>query len=192
MINFIKKYQLLIFLSFLLGILIFIKIFLRVSETGNISPLLTPTPTISISANLKDIIPGKTTKNELDNKLGQPIKIEESLNYDVYSYLSENKNWPNQIYVPKKEDKVSLIKEYFPQEKYSQFIEKYGQPEKELYNSHSQAGFSVFVFAQKGVAITADSNSEIVLEVWYFSPTTLEDFLSTLGKDLTLSPSQRF
>lgn len=193
MLNFLKKYWVFILLAFLIGLILFLKFFFRVKEEENYLPTPSPTPTIiSNFPNWQNLFPGLTSKKELEDKFGPPIKKEDSPTQEIYYYSSEKENWPNQIFVSKEEEKIELIKEYFPKEKYEQFLKNYGSSEKEMYNSYFQAGFSVFVFAKNGVAIVANQNSGLVLEVWYFPPTDLSTFLSHWGKDLILTPPQKF
>jgi len=181
--NFLKKYWLLIFLAFLATVLLIVKILLKTAQT------------LPVGENSwKGITPNISTKNELEKNLGQPINLEKKEEQTILYYPSENEDWPAEIYVSNKNNKVELIKNLnpFSNENYQYFINKFGPPNKELFGPHQGAGFSVFVFLDKGVAIVSNPESGIVLEVWYFSPTTLENFLKFFGKELTLTPTERF
>lgn len=204
MINLFRKRWYLIILAFLATILFILKYLLKESSLPQTTPklhselsptiIITPAESLISSSSDLNIISGVLTKYDLEQKLGQPTKIEANNNYLIYYYPSENENWPTQIYLSEKENKVVASKRFFPSqgETYQSFVQKYGVPDKEFFGPHEGAGFSVYLFLKKGVAIVSNSDSGIVLEIWTFIPTSLEDFLSSWGKDLSLSPTDRF
>ena len=186
--KFIKEHWFLIFLAFLATVLVTLKFLIY------ITPIPLQPSSVSQSNTWKEIVPQVSTSKDLQKILGQPIDIQKEKDLVVYFYPSETENWPTKIYVSETTQKVTLIKRFFPSpsETYQSFISQFGPPDKELFGPHQGAGFSVFVFLKKGVAIVANPNSGMILEIWYFSPTTLEDFLSSWGKDLTSTPPERF
>jgi len=182
---FFKRYWFLIFLSLLATILAFIKLLLY----------FTPAPETIPKNVWNNISPGSTTKADLEKIIGKGTPWKQEGDFLIFLYPSENQNWPTEIYFSQKTKKVELIKEYFPEESknYQNFVNLYGQPDKELYGPHQGAGFSVFVFFKKGVAIVANPESGLVLEIWYFSPTTsFEDFIAKFGQNLQQTPEIKF
>ncbi len=142
----------------------------------------------------KNIIPGKTTPEEVESSLGQPQQKAEIEGKMTYFYQSPIPDWPDKIQLSEDQKVVEIIKHYFPSasENYQSFLDKYGSPDKELFGPHAQAGFSVFVFLQKGVAVIANPDSGKVMEIWYFPPKNLGEFLTLYGKDLSSTPPKQF
>lgn len=191
---FLEKHK---YISVLLALVVFfivVKIIFPtpVPKTPPVFPTPLPTPTISYRSNWKNIYPGITPLSEIESKLGKPSKTKMLQNEIVYSYPSENKNWPDQVFVSKENNQIVLIKTYFPKENYDYFTNRYGQSDKEMFGPHSQAGFSTFIFSNEGLAIVAEKKSKKVLEVWYFRPADIENFLQTIGKDLQSNPPEQF
>lgn len=140
------------------------------------------------------IQPGSTSKTKLEKELGQPIKTDQTENNYIYYYASGTNNWPNKISLNKENSQVDFIEVFFPpkEQTYQSFVTKLGLPNLTLYGPHNEAGFQVFIFLDKGIAIIANPDSQVVLEVWYFTPTTSENFLSTWGKNLTDTLPKQF
>lgn len=141
----------------------------------------------------QNITPGKTSQKNLEKNFGKPVLIEPLGNNDVYYYPVETQNWSNLFYVNKDKQTVDLIKNYSPgkEESYQSFINRFGNPDKKLYGPHAQNGFFVFVFLTKGVAVVANPDSGLIMEIWYFAPTTNEDFMIKYGQGLsTILPEQ--
>ncbi len=182
---FLKKYWLFVLLAFLISVLIALKIILVINP---------PPPPLPEPNHWEGISPQLTTKKDLEKKLGQPLSTGQEEGFLIYYYPSQTPGWPTKVYLSFQENKVELVKEYFPGpvKTYNQFMEKLGTPDQELYGPHEGAGFLVFVFNQKGVALIANPDSGLVLEIWYFTPITLGEFLETWGKGLSLTPSKLF
>jgi len=181
---FFKKYWFLIFLSFLATILAFLKLLLHFTSIPE-----------TTKNTWNNISPGLTTKADLEKIIGKSTPWKQEGDFSIFLYPSENQNWPTEIYFSQKAKKVELIKEYFPKENknYQNFINLYGQPDKELFGPHQGAGFSVFVFLKRGVAIVANPESGLILEVWYFPPNiSLGDFIEKFGQNLQQAPEVKF
>lgn len=191
--SFLKKYRYLIFLLILVSLFLLTKILFPSPKEKILPYLPSPAPysQISSSNSWENILPGISTVSEIEGSLGQPIKKEDFENQTVYYYPSENKNWPNQVFISKDQQKADFIKVYFPKDKYQDYLNKFGPLEKEMFGNHSQADFSVFVFNNKGVSIIANKKSGVVLEAWYFPPTNIENFLQTIGKDFKDTPEEQ-
>ncbi len=131
------------------------------------------------------IIPGQTTITELTKALGSPEKTESTAGATLYFYPTSNKNRPDQLEI--RNDKVQIIKEpVIAKEKgtLNDFIQQLGQPEAILYGQHGLAAPGNF-WGSKGIMVFGNSYSGLVVEIWYFPPTTLSQFLAVhhdLGK----------
>lgn len=137
----------------------------------------------------QNIFAGTTTKSELLSILGPPIKSETKDDAEIYYYPTENQFRPNTIEF--EEDKVSRVKEQIlatQNANLSQFIATNGQPEAILYGHYGTIAPGHF-WGQLGLLVFAGQNEGIVLEIWYFSPTNLEEFLLTNSNLKTAQPT---
>lgn len=180
MLSFLKKYFIFILLAFVAASLLLIRLLLKKPAS------LIPTP--SSVPSWQGIIPGKTTTDELSSQLGQPQEIADK----TYFYSSTNQFRPNEVVL--KDDKVGLVKEkIIGKEKiFSDFTSKFGEPEAVLYGPDSPAGFYLHLFLKNGLAVLANSEGGTVLEVWYFSPTTLSEFIAEWGNGYNQSRPRQY
>jgi len=126
-----------------------------------------------------------STKETVVRTLGQPVGEKQTPLGNVYTYQSDNEVFPHTV-VFDKDNKVSSIFLQVPmdkQEKYSEWVAKYGQPEKEMYNSYAQFS-KTYIFAQKGNAVVANEEADIIYSIHCFSPTTLQNYLSSWSEFL--------
>lgn len=149
-----------------------------------------PTPT---GPSYKSITPGKSDKNELINKLGNPIKQSQTDdNLLTLDYASNSPNRNEKFIL--EDSKVALIKEIVTLKdiKTKQDITRvYGAADYILYGPDVAAGFYLYVYPDKGIAFIGKKESDLILEVWYFVPTSLSQFQSKLAKNYTFSPIKR-
>lgn len=134
-----------------------------------------PSPNPVKQANYQSLVPGISNKNNVIEKLGEPDKTED--NGNTLKYTSSNPNVPNEVVI--KEDKVSIIKEAvtLSDKIYISDIEnEYGETDSKLYGPHSQSGFDLYVLPKNGIAFVGNKESGLILEIWYFPPTTFEEF----------------
>lgn len=135
-----------------------------------------------------DLLPERTTVDEVVSKLGQPISIEKVNEFDSYNYQSSYPDFPTQVYIL--DNTVRLAKQRIPPEKigeYNDLIMRLGKEDLVQYVDIGDA-FPLYVYLSKGMAL-AKTDSGDVFEIWYFKPMTLEEFLSTIGKENRLEPS---
>ncbi len=131
------------------------------------------------------ILPGQTDTKKLNSIVGNPAKIENS----TYYYSSTNPKRPHQVEVAG--DKVALIKEQvIGKEKglMKDYIASLGQPEAIVYGNHDIAAPGHF-WGNKGIIVFGNDNSGLIIEIWYFEPTTLDEFLAK-HPDLKKEPAK--
>lgn len=173
-----KKYRIYVFLFTILVFLILVKLLVKPIE---IKPQ---------DNTFENITPGQTNQKTLEKTLGKPVKTESINNNEVYYYQTTKPNWADLFYIDNESKKISLIKNFDvkTEETYQFFIDRFGSPDNKLYGPDSQNGFFVFTFLNKGVSILANPNSNSILEVWYFIPTDINQFLLSFGQGLSLNP----
>lgn len=125
----------------------------------------------------KNIIAGESTKEEVESTLGPPVKTQEKHGELSYFYPTANQYRLNEIEFRK--NIVSIVKEQvIGNEKgvLNDYLQKYGQPEVKLFGQHGTFAPGHF-WGQRGLLVFASQNNGAIVELWYFTPTTLANFL---------------
>lgn len=181
--NFLRSEWFLLFLG-TLSITLIILATISFSKTKNVeAPPGTPWQ--------NNIYAGKTIKEELQSKLGAPLKIEEKEGRILYFYSSTNQYRPHQVELSN--DTVSLIKEQVIENekgRLDDYIQKYGQPEAEVFGPHGIFAPGHF-WGKAGLLVFANNFDGAIVEIWYFAPTTLNNFLQE-HPTLSLEEPQNF
>lgn len=149
-------------------------------------------------AGVQQITVGTTTRPEAEQWLGKPDEIKhfQFLEQRMMDYYYEaGARQPHQVTIAIQCDCVVLIQEQvfgsgIDQTLYvTDMLEEFGEPELVLGSLHP-SGEGTFLYAQKGVAVTAPisfpPDYAIVFERIYFEPMTVEQFLETWGVSFPL------
>src|SRR4030042_549732 len=142
---------------------------------GNIPKKTTPIPKTGASYN--NLTPGVSTTSDITKTMGNPVKENQNGLDTTLEYKSNNPNFNNEfnvrsgvLYFVKqqviKADQISI----------TDINKKYGSYEYVLYGPLSTSGFNLYIFPNKGVSYIGNQFSSIIFEIWYFPPTTIEDF----------------
>ncbi len=179
-IIFIKRFwYIFVFIFLVLMLVIFV-----VLQNKKISTISGPSPSPQLTS-YKNVIPGKTTLEELKSQLGSPVEISNQGNLQIYKYPSQFTNYPSQFFVSS--DKVNFVIEpvkYEEKRNIQDYLNEFGQPDKKLYNPNLGPAIPGYLYLSKGVIAFAHDADGTLIEVWYFEPTTLANFMNTWGKDL--------
>jgi hypothetical protein len=188
-VGFIKSHKKLLALLF---IVITIIVFLtNKSKKENIDSTQ-PHPS-STQASYKTIVPGKSSTEKVFEVLGKPeaeIKQDEKT---IFNYKSSSLAQNNQVYFENKD--LVLIKEIVTlddDQNAQDIITNYGKTNKILYGPDSHSGFYLHVYPENGIAYIGHPETGLLLEVWYFTPTTFEEFKQKWASNYTdkLIPQQ--
>jgi hypothetical protein len=138
---------------------------------------LSPTPIQQ--ASFRTITPGKTSEDEMKEKLGNPANTTQKEAFKVYEYKGTNPNWNNEFYLT--EQKVVFIKQITSTRdniNVQNITNNYGEPKGVLYGDLAEVGFYLYVYPEQGLAYLGNrEGGGAITELWYFSPTaTVEDF----------------
>ena len=139
----------------------------------------------------KGLVPGQSTKNEIEKKLGQPSETSLQDGKELLRYPSSNQFRKDTLVL--ENNQLSLVKEeVINKEKgnLKDYLQRFGKPDLEGYGPYSEAGFKVYVFAKDGVAVVANPVDGTIIQMWYFKPTTLTVFKSTIGQGISDSPPE--
>jgi outer membrane protein assembly factor BamE (lipoprotein component of BamABCDE complex) len=133
-------------------------------------------------AEFNDLKPGKSTKKKVEEELGNPITTEQKEEQEISEYKSSSE--VNKHRVIYKDGKAIFINETVTIEDKKNFqpiIDEFGPAPHILYKgSMAVAGFGLYVYPENGIAYIGNPAGDgVILEIWYFEPTTINEFKST-------------
>jgi len=169
----IKNKKIILIGLILVSLISLVYIFAQIKKPA--TSIKTPAPSITI------IIPGKTTENDVLKTFGTPI----ASSAGILQYPSNSQTRNNEVVVDN--GLVDFVKEivaYNDPITLTDLKNKYGDSPV-LYGPDSINGYYLFYHLDKGVAYIANPISDNVIEIWYFTPTTLQIFKNTLAKGYT-------
>ncbi len=174
----VKRYS---WLSIIIVVLIAIFGDAYLTRSKNV-PSASPTP-VPKAASYKDIVPGITTEEDLNKILGTPLKttINGSEKTDEYKATTGLRHHIAIV----QSGKVVFIKEIITSKdttKASDITAIYGTAPNILYSKFPNATFDLCVYPANGIAYLGHKDGGL-LEIWYFQPTNIDDFISIWGKD---------
>ncbi len=135
-------------------------------------------PSVKEQLTWKEIRAGVTTTNQLD-ELGEPKEKQRTVEGQLLYYQSENEYHLDEVET--KGNKVVFIKEKMYSTSDRSLwakIDTLGNSYTMLYGPNSNSGVNLFVYPEHGVAYLANQLGDLIFETWYFTPSTLEEFLS--------------
>lgn len=174
----------------LLALIFFIVLLLFVLKGLSKKPEYRPDSTAGPSApSFRSLTPGVSTKKQVADQLGAVIEEVKLGEGTLASYLSNNPNFPHQVAF--EDEKAIFIKEIVTMKdnkRANDIQQQFGPPTDRLYNSaSSNSNFFLFVNPQSGFAYIGHPDGTL-LEVWYFQPTSLEDFREKWAPSYSLQP----
>lgn len=128
-------------------------------------------------ASFSDLRPGESTKENVFDKLGEPLATSSLGSFEVLDYQSSNPNFNREITI--ENDKVVFIKDIVTEKdnlKIADIENKFGKYKNSLFGPSSVNGFHLYIYPANGIAYIGHQVSGILLEVWYFEPTSLSVF----------------
>lgn len=137
-----------------------------------------------------DIYAGRTTLQGLESKLGPPPQTSEKDGELVYLYSSTSEYRPHQVEFSG--NTISIIKEQViaaEKGKLTDYLQEYGQPEAEIFGPHGSFAPGHF-WGKDGLLVFAGQFDGTIVEIWYFAPTTLQNFLSENPELRTEQPKE--
>jgi hypothetical protein len=156
------------------------------------TPGQTPVATSSTSpvsqiATFGSIRPGYNTENDLSKILGTPLSQSSSSGQLNLNYKSTSINSDRQDSAVVQNGKVIFVKEIVPstdKRDASSITSIYGTASDILYSKLPDSSFNLYVYPANGIAYLGHPDGTLQ-EIWYFQPTTIQNFLVTWGRDYT-------
>lgn len=182
-----KKIILIVFISIASVVFIFVKINNNKQKDNGIE-ILTTSPTNKI-ASFNEISPGKTSIEKINELLGYPLESTRSGDLDISDYKTSNQYRRHRVY--SKDGLAELIiEEIIDSSKTTDDIRKvYGIAPEILYEKTPLSTFNLYIYPNNGIAYLGHQDGTI-LEIWYFVPTTIEDFITKWGSGYSKEPSK--
>ena len=185
------KKQLLLVL-FLISLISILYIYLKVSKSSK-KPTVTPTPIVQGTdqvASFKEITPGITSLDRVNELLGYPVDAKLSGNQEIDSYKTDNPNRFNTVI--SENGQVKMVREEMTEvnQKADEIRKTYGIAPFVLYSKDPSSVFDLFVYLKNGIAFKGHSDGT-VLEIWYFEPMdSIDKFILTWAKDYSKEKSK--
>jgi hypothetical protein len=140
----------------------------------------TPTPySLPTINNWQGLIPGKTTHEEVVEKMGQPLSTKGSASSQTLLYPSKNEHWDNEVQTVN--NSLVFVREYiFKPDEVSYKRLSAGMLEKPtiLYGPDHTSGFVLYAYPQSGIAYYINTYRDTVYEVWRFPADSIEKILT--------------
>lgn len=155
-----------------------------------LQPSTTPTP-IAQTASFKSIVPGISSESDLNKALGTPLKTTTQGGQTIDEYKSTSQ-YRNTIAIIQN-GKVYLIKEVVSATdttKADYITNTYGVAPNVLYENSPNSTFNLYVYPANGIAYLGHKDGTLQ-EIWYFQPTTIDNFKTLWASDYLTSPSTR-
>lgn len=165
-----------------LALVVGLAAFFYTGSAGRLPPTAIPTPTpysLPTVNTWNGIEPGVSSLQSLVSAMGAPVSSTQNRTTTTYSYPSDNQYWKNEVDV--ENNSVAFIRaRIFPPSDTSlkSLTSKLKEKPTQLYGPDHQSGTLLYLYPSSGVAYVANSFRDTVYQVWYFTPTTVNGFLS--------------
>lgn len=155
-----------------------------------------PEPSTTIGVSWGGLAPGVSTKSQVEEKLGKPTKESQEGSQTISEFSSLSPTRSHVGVFDKETQKALFLKQivsYKENESVSVrgLVGLYGNKSTILYGPDFVNGFALFVYPEKGVAYLGNSESDTVLEIWYFVPTDIESFSKTWATEYSSVPKNQ-
>ena len=137
----------------------------------------------------KDLIVGKSTKENVYNKFGEPESEMIDGEKEILEFRSNNPNFNNELKF--KSGTLIFAKEIIaPIDKIDikKIQQQYGEEDTILYPPGAGMYTGLFIYLDDGVAYRGNYFTGDITEIWYFQPTNIESFRSLYAPDYLDSP----
>lgn len=182
--EFVKEYWMLIMIGVAI-VLYIVSLFVKGPPGTGVSP--TPTPNNKV-ATYKNIVPGTSTEKDVTSVWGRPVTSETSNGQTVSDYRSTNQYRFHQVIYTN--GTAKLLKEIVNSNDNinSDYITgTYGTTKYKLYEKYPHSSFNLYVYPTNGIAYLGHVDGT-VKEIWYFEPTTFDNFVSLWAQDFSTTP----
>lgn len=133
------------------------------------------------------IKPGITTKEGVVATLGQPAREETGIQTTSLVYPSAEGQRPLLVDAAGN-TVVRIIEPLGENVGFANATKILGAADVILYGPFHSLGYELHVFFSRGVAVLGSPKTNVAWQRWYFAPTTLSQFLSTVAPEYQVEP----
>ena len=136
------------------------------------------------------LTPGVSTIDDVNRQLGNPTETIVDGDNTLLKYKSKNNEFRKDTAVINNNNLVVVKEEVIGKEKgnLKDYTKRYGQANFSGYGDYYEAGFTTYVFSNVGLAVIASPVDGTILQLWHFKPMMIEEFKSTIGKNIKDTP----
>jgi hypothetical protein len=180
-----KKLKLIVLVVFIL-LIAYLIYRLRPKTMTNIS-----TPTNKQQASYDNLQPGESTLQDVEKTLGDPLSEQTSGAEKRLEFKSISEARNNEAII--NDQKLEFFIEKVASNKTAEDITKqYGVTNNVLYGPDAYNGYYLYVYPDNGIAYIGNPITRDVIEIWYFSPLSLEDFKQKWAQDYKTEIQPKF
>lgn len=129
-----------------------------------------------------------SSREEIEKEIGKEISSTQSADLIISKYKSDNIYRPHQIYF-KNNNSELIIKEITDSSMTTDKMRKEsGLATNILYEKREYSSFNLYVYPSKGIAYKGHANEGLILEIWYFKPTDIKNFINRYAKNYQEEP----
>ncbi len=162
-------------------------IFITLIVIGIMFRLLTPLPQPTLT--YQNIRPNISTPADLIAVLGNPISQDTINGKTSLQFTSDYVQDPHVAIVDDNEVTLLIQKTKLTEDtNIRDLTPKLGRPAATLYTDYLGPYYPVYIFPSHGIALGTHQVSGKVVEIWYFTPTTLQEFQTLSPYLLTTTP----
>lgn len=186
--RFLQNKKTLVFLAIIAAwaILLLVYYYFKNQAEPVVEPTPFPSPTPTSTERPVQFLDRPDNRSDIEQELGKPIG-QQDLQGQLYTFY--NSFVPDEKHsVVYEGDKVVFFKQILRtgDVAYSEIKEIYGEDYTILYGPGVNAGLVLYVYPEKGFAFYANESKEDILELWYFEPITIEDFVNKWASDFSV------
>lgn len=124
-----------------------------------------------------NLVPGQSTRDDVFNTLGPPLSTTTFNGLPQENYQSNSQVHPHEVVY--RDNKVVFIREIITNQNEKTLTDirnEFGIAPYSLYSQEYGISFPLLVYPDNGLAAIGNLDTGDLLEIWYFEPTTFEEF----------------
>lgn len=154
-------------------------------QPANTGPIPVPSDFNVDYSHLNKLIPGKSTREDVEKINGLPSSASTFGNNTILYYPTPSSQYKNTVAIENGKVKYAIENVFGEYRRtYESYVKAYGQPDLHLYNSNGDY-FEWFIFLRFGVGV--ENSAGGITRILYFVPQSKDDFMNGLAKDVGLS-----
>ncbi len=174
------------------AVILFVSVFMLnilIKPKNTPSTSATPAPDTK-TARFGSLVPGTSSQTDVNGVLGRPVSTKQQGTMTVSEFRSSNQYRFHEVIF--QNGTAVLIKQIINSNDNldSSFVtNQFGSAPFKLYENLSNSSFSLYIYPQNGIAYLGHTDGTLK-EIWYFEPSSFEDFNSKWASDFSQKPPE--